>query len=214
MHSMLLRGGSLAFALLLTFIASSAQAVIIKGDGGDANCIALANCPYVFDNAAFADFIVGVGNVANPAGAAGSDLSTFATLNTPGVGDPPNSIISVNFIDNTVINGPGADIVIFELLAPTGYGIQVGNILIPFVFGTSAGPMDGINQNTFDLDLSLLGLAPGDHIHSLLIIDVSAGTPRISGVAALNSGPPIPEPATALLLGGALMVVAARRARR
>ena len=51
----LLRGASLASALLLTFIASSSQAIITKGDPGHPDCISAANCPYLFDDNAFSD---------------------------------------------------------------------------------------------------------------------------------------------------------------
>jgi len=157
----------------------------------------------------------------------GSDL-----LDCINSADSAGGIVDVSFTDNAISNGPGPDLVIFELSGPLGAGTpdprEVFGVSVfdgaTFTAFQTVTPVDtgfrtsgGVNPGgvfAVQLDISTFGLpsdATTDRIR-LHIYNVNLGTKSgdITALGALNSGAPVPEPGTASLL--ALGLVALRLA--
>jgi len=161
--------------------------------------------------------------------------SNIADSFNSGISEP--SIIDVFFTDNSIVNGPGTDVVIFELSGdkPAGspdpreiFDVSVfdGSVFSPFVTVTPiATGFDDPADSTLDvfavqIDLSSFGISAGvavDRIR-LAIYNANLGSKSadLTAVGALNSGAAVPEPSTALLLGSGVLLLAQwqRRARR
>ena len=160
----------------------------------------------------------------------GSDLSDCLNNNT---GD--SGIVEVLFLDNTIVNGPGTDLVIFELsghLDPgtpdprERFGVSIfdGTSFSPFVeFNPIATGMESLpgalDIFVVEIELADFGLAAGAQTQRvrLHIFDVGLGTKSadIGALGALNSDP-VPEPTAValLLLGIALLPLLSMRTRR
>jgi hypothetical protein len=159
----------------------------------------------------------------------GSDLSDC--VNVAGGGA---AVLEVSFVDNLIVNGPGPDLVVFELSGPLSAGtpdprerfrISVFDGASFSAFADVVPVATGINSfgdpSTFldifavEVDLTSFGLAPGaatDRVR-LNIFDVGQGTKGadIAALGAVNSAP-IPEPHAAILFCiGALLVGGAAR---
>jgi hypothetical protein len=156
----------------------------------------------------------------------GSDVTQCA--NVSGGGD---GIVEVRFTDNSIANGAGTDLVIFEVSGPQTPGtpdprerfelsILDGATYSPFVAFDPVATGYGTPDPTLDIfaiqiDLSSFGLAAGAQVDGvrLHLFDNHLGSKGadIAALGALNSGAPVPEPSTALLLGAGLAVLAAYR---
>jgi len=154
---------------------------------------------------------------------AGHDLERCINNNT---GD--SGIVEAVFLDNSIENAPGVDLVIFELSGelPVGtpdprenFGVSIGlpagftpfTYFDPIATGTNSCGDPTLCLDTFavQIDLSNFGVAPGavvDRVR-LHIFDVGLGTKSgdIAALGALNSGAAVPEPSTGLLLLGGLI---------
>jgi hypothetical protein len=152
-------------------------------------------------------------------------------VNVAGGGD---GIVEVLFADNSIANGAGIDLVIFEVSGPQTPGtpdarerfevsVFDGSAFSPFTafdpvatgFGTPDATLDVF---AVEIDLSSFGLAAGSRVNRvrLHLFDNGLGSKGadIAALGALNSGAPIPEPSTALLLAGGLAGLGVQRARQ
>jgi len=156
----------------------------------------------------------------------GSDITQC--VNVSGGGD---GVIEVAFNDNSIVNGPGADLVIFEVSGPRATGtpdpaelfelsVFDGTVYTPFAAFTPVATGFGTPDPTLDLfavaiDLTTFGIAAGaavNHVR-LHLFDNGLGSKGadIAALGALNSATPIPEPSTAALLAIGLLGMANRR---
>jgi hypothetical protein len=156
----------------------------------------------------------------------GSDLTQC--VNVAGGGD---GVVEVLFTNNSILNGTGADLVVFELSGPQSPGtpdprerfelsVFDGSLFSPFTafdpiatgFGT---PDPTLNVFAVEVDLSAFGIAPGAPVDRvrLHLFDNRLGSKGadIAALGALNSGVPVPEPSSALLCLLGLLSLAARR---
>jgi hypothetical protein len=156
----------------------------------------------------------------------GSDLTQC--VNVSGGGD---GVVEVLFTDNSISNGNGTDLVIFEVSGPQSPGtpdarerfevsVFDGSTFSAFAafdpvatgFGT---PDPTLDVFAIEIDLSSFGLGAGATIDRvrLHLFDNGLGSKGadIAALGAVNSGPPVPEPSTALLLAFGLLALAAWR---
>jgi hypothetical protein len=184
------------FALLsFTLVAGSAQGVIVKGNAADPACAAVPNCPYVFDDDAFADALVASSGPLGVVGAtdpqvAITDANLFSAVlvrGSPGVGS-----VSVAFLDSLIVNDPGTDLVIFEQIQPDIMAVSIGGTTLVPLSGVPVGVIDGRAQTALEIDLSAFGFLPGDTASVVTVIRAGVGTPRVADVGALNSISPEP----------------------
>jgi hypothetical protein len=153
----------------------------------------------------------------------GSDVTQCVNVSGGG-----NGIVEVQFANNSVLNGAGTDLVIFELSGPQAPGtpdprerfeLSIFNGLAFSAFVAFDPVATGFDtpDPTLDIfavaiDLSAFGIAPGAAIDRvrLHLFDNGLGSKGadIAALGALNSGPSVPEPSVVLLL---MVAVAARR---
>jgi hypothetical protein len=159
----------------------------------------------------------------------GSDISD--SFNS---GNSTPSVLDVFFIDNSIVNGPGVDVVIFELSGdkPAGspdpreiFDVSVfdGSGFSPFVTVTPiATGFDDPADSTLDvfavqIDLGSFGVPSGVSVDRIRIAIYNANlgskSADLTAVGALNSGLPVPAPSTALTLAAGLFLIAQRRNR-
>jgi hypothetical protein len=160
---------------------------------------------------------------AGPAGSVaealvGHDLERCVNNNTGNSG-----IVEAVFLDNSVQNAAGVDLVIFELSGqmPAGtsdprenFGVSIEgpsgftpfSYFDPVATGTNSCGDPSLCLDTFavEIDLSDFGVPQGalvDRVR-LHIFDVGLGTKSadIAALGALNSAAPVPEPSTGLLV--------------
>lgn len=167
---------------------------------------------------------------AGPAGSVaealvGANLEQCINNNTGNAG-----IVEAVFLDNSIENAPGVDLVIFELSGALaagtpdprerfGVSIKLPGEFSPFTYfdpiatGTNSCGDPTLCLDTFavELDLSDFGILPGalvDRIR-LHVFDVGLGTKSgdIAALGALNSAAAIPEPSTGMLLIAGLIAL-------
>lgn len=218
----------LAIAMLLAAGVASQQAAAVQVVAG-----------ITFEDNAFADRIMstdftGLYSACNGYSASSLDEALLgANLNTwfdygyhdmvPGDdGDynsaaPPNQYIELGFTDNLIVNGPGADLVIFELGTPNSIRVALDKNSIQNAFepgsialDVSAAYLPVRQYSACDsvtaayVDLSELGVAEGDSVYRVFISsplmengDVAwynplypqLGVPEIAAVGAINTTP-------------------------
>jgi len=147
-------------------------------------------------------------------------------------GDSGGGIVEVRFLDNLVLNGPGTDLVIFELSGDQpagtpdpqevfGFSAWVSGSFTPFVTMTpiATGYPDPADPTLdifkVEVDLSDFGIPASGltdrirlHIYNPNLGSKSAD---LTALGALNSQP-VPEPSTSLLVAlGVLLLGVARR---
>jgi hypothetical protein len=142
-------------------------------------------------------------------------------------GDSTAATVLLGFSDNRLVNGPGDDLVLFEVgheayeYSQEGFDslwVTVnGRTRLYFTTETTT-TVDDHNVNMTRIDLSHFGLAEGavlDRVQIGLGYDTRGSLPQLQLVAAMNSvAAPVPEPASlALLAAGGLLLVAALRGR-
>jgi len=157
----------------------------------------------------------------------GSDITQCA--NVSGGGD---GILEVAFLDNSIINGAGTDLVIFEFSGPKSVGtsdpreyfevsVLDGTTYSAFVgfdpVATGYVISNPLDSNLFavEIDLSSFGIALGAQVDRvrLHLFDNGLGSKGadILALGALNSGATIPEPSTALLMSLGLIGLGVKR---
>jgi hypothetical protein len=192
--------------ILITFIS-----IFALSSGGSASPLTLGGFTFPAGEEVFADngFLVSGtirwwcgGRTSIPESISGSDLSDCLNNNT---GD--SGIVEVEFLDNAVVNGPGTDLVVFELSgrllpgtpdARERFGISIydGASFTPFAefdpiaTGIESAP-GALDIFVVEIDLSDFGFAPGSQTQRfrLHIFDVGLGTKSadIAALGALNS---------------------------
>lgn len=202
--------------------------------------ISVGSFSFAAGEAAFADdaFLVSGSGVRFNCTAGGTAASSFGEalsgsdvtqcVNVAGGGD---GIVEVRFTDNSIVNGAGVDLVIFEVSGPQApgtpdpkerfeAGVFDGSAYSPFVafdpvatgFGT---PDPTLDIFAVEIDLSAFGIEAGARVDRvrLHLFDNGLGSKGadIAALGALNSGAAIPEPSSALLLAGGLLLLAWRR---
>lgn len=102
--------------------------------------------------------------------------------------------IALGFSDNSVVNGPGPDLVVFSVDDnPIVVQIPTQDGLERTIQATAAG--FGIGQpstpvTAYEIDLAHLGFSAGDAIAEFVVLNPHNGSFTLLGAAALNSGPP------------------------
>jgi hypothetical protein len=143
-----------------------------------------------------------------------------------------DGILEVAFLDNSIINGAGTDLVIFEFSGPKSVGtsdpreyfevsVLDGTTYSAFVgfdpVATGYGISNPLDSNLFavEIDLSSFGIALGAQVDRvrLHLFDNGLGSKGadILALGALNSGATIPEPSTALLMSLGLIGLGVKR---
>ena len=199
---------SCAFVLVLS-IAGNVQAVSIAG--------------YTFDDDAFADILI-----SSSPDAAGWDIFggtleevlTDASLDTyAGLMEPfGGAFVELGFVDNVVINGDGADLVLFELGAENGFKVTINGVTSSLLASVDTGYTNvfGTQVNALEIDLDDFNFAPGASNVTINVARKQNGEfPTLALVGALNSGPPValpePGPVTLFLTGSLVVGWAVRR---
>ena len=152
------------------------------------------------------------GPAVSPASAADGDFSTASNLN--------DSFVEIFFTDNILVNGAGADLVIFTNTNNNVIRLTAAaSTNAPFVTGSSTfipvgatGNTSGFSLSAASIDLSDLGFADGAEITDGLFLSRGGVFTTVWDVGALNSrdvpGPnPVPLPAGLPLLLLALGVL-------
>jgi PEP-CTERM motif len=159
----------------------------------------------------------------------GSNISD--SFNT---GDSDGGIVEVLFTDNVIVNGPGTDLVIFELSGdrPPGtpdpreiFGVSVFDgssfpsfvTVTPIATGFSDRADPTLDVFAVQVDIRAFGIAPGastDRVR-LHIFNANLGTKSadLTAFGALNSGP-VPEPGTLFLVAPGLAALLWRAGRQ
>ena len=113
----------------------------------------------------------------------------------------------LDFIDNSVVNGPGADLVVFEIGGAEKFTLSVFHdsicaygkpvTLLPVSTGFTSNSCPGNLQalNAIAIDLDTFGVLPGASVRRLLLDNLGqpggAVGADIAAVMALHSGPPV-----------------------
>jgi hypothetical protein len=146
-------------------------------------------------------------------------------------GDSNPTVIEVRFIDNAIENGPGVDLIVFELSGdkPAGtpdpreiFDIAVWTGATFSAFARVAPVATGWNDpadSTLDVfavqvDLSTFGVPAGMVIDRVRVAVFNANlgskSADLTGLGALHSVAPIPEPSSGVLVLFGLMFLARR----
>jgi len=156
----------------------------------------------------------------------GSDLIHIVNNDTGNAG-----IAEVRFVDNAIVNGPGADLVIFELSGPLptgtpdprerfgvsifdGSGFTAFSYVDPVATGFPSGGDPTLAAFAAALDLTDFGIPAGAFVDRvrLDVYDVGQGT-KSADIAALGALNSLPEPSTGMLLASGLPFLKAVRRR-
>lgn len=209
--------GILSLVVFLVFATSAAGAPIVVGG------FTFADGERAFaDNAILISGTVGHSCTAGPVTPAtslavalsGSDIQQCANTS-----DSTGGIVEVVFIDNSILNIPGPDLVIFELSGPQapgtpdpresfGLSVFTGVSYSAFVdFDPIATGINSVTDPTLDVfsvqvDLTTFGIDAGSSTDRVRLHirnnDLGTRSADIAALGALNSESPIPEPATGI----------------
>ncbi len=166
-------------------------------------------------------FITNAGSLAE----ALTDHSLGTWVQATTAGDSQSNTIVLGFTNNRLVNGPGDDLVLFEVgheayeYSQEGFdSLWVtfnGQTRLYFTTETTT-TVDDHNVNMTRIDLSHFGLADGvvlDRVQIGLGYDTRDSLPQLQLVAAMNSvAAPVPEPTNlALMAAGGLLLAGMRR---
>jgi hypothetical protein len=194
----------------------------MMGMAGTAHAISIGS--FTFDQTAFADAVgtttgtivtfvtvapatFDINTISVDAALTGSDLNS-------GVFCQEACTIQLLFIDNTVVNRVGTDVILFEQGGAESTFVTIGGTTLLISSSvTQAGLVDlsGALINIFDIELDDFGIASGGLISSVIIdLNFEGGVGSFLSsdpltLAALNS---IPEPSTLALFATGLALLA------
>lgn len=175
---------------------------------------------YTFADNAFADQVTGssgnywVMNAATlPAAVTGSDTNSFVR-NLGGSA----AYIDFAFTDNAIVNGAGADLVLFELGSPDLFTITLNGMTRSAQSLATGFSSAGYSLNAAAIDLDVFGLASGATVNQLRLTftDQPGSNAAVAAIGALNSTTSaVPETKTwGMFLAGFGILGAILRRRR
>ena len=127
----------------------------------------------------------------------GHDLDTAGELHT-------GAVVDLGWGALWPANGPGADLVVYEMGHPEPFTVQANGITLLFtpVDQGFYSPHGGLSVNAAFIDLEDFGLASGHAVDHIVMSTTVTGdewdAPDIGAVGAINTV--VPEPATLVLL--------------
>jgi hypothetical protein len=190
-------------------------AVLLVVTGATAANAAITLAGQVFDDNAFVDGIVGMqGSWTNPTAVIGPNIMTYAQNNPP----DPAAYLLVAFTDNSIVNGAGADFIVYEAGGSTQGSGELVYLTIngeTHKYPTSYSGVGSAHQAF--IDLTDFGVALGDRVSVIQLWGIYSGLSgtEYMAIGALNNGAPIPAPAAVWLVGlGLVTLRGARRNRR
>lgn len=175
---------------------------------------------YSFDDNAFADTLISSSGSFTVSGGSLASVLTDIDAGTYAFSFSPGAFVELGFTDNSLVNGTGADLVLFELGVPSVFrlSITIGGTTRSYSSTDTGFNAGGFNLNAVAIDLDDFGIASLASLGSVVIgmDDCSNTCPSLSLVGALNSGPvgAVPEPSTLALVSLALLGAGATTRRR
>jgi hypothetical protein len=165
---------------------------------------------YTFNPNAFADTVISSSGTFSTSGGTLSSVLTDTDAGTYAFSFSTGAFVEMGFTDNTLVNGAGADLVLFDLGVPDSFklSITIGGTMLSYASVATGESAGGFPLNA--VAIAGFGIASGASLSSIVIgLDFIGGegtVPSLSLVGALNSGDVgnVPEPATLLLTGLAL----------
>jgi len=177
---------------------------------------------YTFADNAFADtLLTSLGTFSTTPSGTLESVLTDTDPTTGAFSNDAGAFVQLGFVDNLLVNGAGADLVLFEIGTPNQVAVSLsfGGTEKTYDF-SSAGSVNGVAINEVAINLDDFNVAPDASFSSVIIrLDIEATNmtvPALSLVGALNTGvAPIPIPAAVWMFGSGLigLVGIARRRR-
>ncbi|OPY85041.1 MAG: hypothetical protein A4E72_02052 [Syntrophus sp. PtaU1.Bin208] len=164
---------------------------------------------YTFDDNAFVDTLISSSGSFNTSGGSLSDVLTDKDEATYAFSWSSGAYVNLGFTDNLLVNGSGADLVLFETGVPDSFSVTINSITNNYLTSYTGYSAGGYDLNAVAINLEDFGVASNAGLSSILIgMDiVGSGTvPSLSLAGALNSSSSaVPIPAAVWLFGSGLV---------
>ncbi len=167
---------------------------------------------YSFADNAFVDSLVGAGGSFS-GNAPLISAVTDSNADTYAYGTVTGAYLDLAFNDNNLVNGAGADLVLFELGDADTIGLTIGGTTINYLpVSTGTTTPSGFTLNAAAIDLSDFGITAGTQVNSFRL-EMYLNGPDFSLAGALNTAV-VPVPAAVWLFGSGLLGLAGVARRR